>query len=93
MGYSYPEEYKEWSLDGVKDLFDAELNWGQIEMAKYTYQNIENYASEVDGLVLWLDCDREGEAICYEVIDICQSVNQFTFSNDNIFRATFSAVQ
>lgn len=37
---------------------------------------------------MWLDCDREGEAIAYEVIEICEEVNQ----NLNIYRALFSSI-
>jgi DNA topoisomerase-3 len=35
---------------------------------------------------LWLDCDREGENIAFEVIDVCSGVKK----NLNIWRAHFS---
>ena len=41
-------------------------------------------------LVLWLDCDREGEAIADEVKEICTGANPAL--HPNVFRARFSAV-
>jgi DNA topoisomerase-3 len=47
----------------------------------------------MDYLVLWLDCDREGENICFEVI---RCVDKFMNHNSNlkqyIYRAKFSAI-
>ena len=34
-------------------------------------ENLKKLSEKVQTLVLWLDCDREGEAIAYEVIEIC----------------------
>lgn len=65
-------------------------------------KHLEREAKGMDYLVLWLDCDREGENICFEVIQcVKQSMKQpqqQTSSQgnkdqyQNIFRAKFSAV-
>lgn len=49
---------------------------------------MKNLSSQANLLVLWLDCDREGEAIGYEVIDTVKKVNR----NVDVLRAHFSAV-
>lgn len=38
--------------------------------------------------MLWLDCDREGENIAFEVVDVCRAVKH----NLYIRRAHFSAL-
>lgn len=45
-----------------------------------------------DYLVLWLDCDKEGENICFEVIQAVQSGNSRHLNPNNIWRAHFSAI-
>lgn len=45
-------------------------------------------ARRADWLVLWLDCDREGENIAFEVIDVCKKANRRL----EIYRAHFSAL-
>lgn len=49
---------------------------------------MEEEARRSDWLVLWLDCDREGENIAFEVVDVCRAVKQ----NLYIRRAHFSAL-
>ena len=39
-------------------------------------------------LVIWTDCDREGENIGYEIIDVCQNI----VPNVRIYRAKFSEI-
>eukprot|EP01069_Polyplicarium_translucidae_P013251 Polyplicarium_translucidae@DN855_c0_g1_i1.p1 len=50
--------------------------------------NLKALAPECSKLVLWLDCDREGENIAMEVAEICRSANP----RMEVARATFSAL-
>lgn len=51
-------------------------------------KTLEEEARKCQWLVLWLDCDREGENIAFEVIEVCTAAND----NLNIWRARFSAL-
>ena len=51
-------------------------------------------ASETKGcdyIVLWLDCDKEGENICFEVLD-CVRDSMKRMDKKSIFRAKFSSI-
>ena len=50
--------------------------------------NLEREARGAQKLVIWTDCDREGEAIGKEIRDICRKVNP----RIEVKRARFSAV-
>lgn len=51
-------------------------------------KNLQFFSKDINALILWLDCDREGEAIAFDVIDVCQKVKR----NIQILRAHFSAL-
>ena len=51
-------------------------------------QTLEREARGCQVLVLWLDCDREGENIAFEVVQVCTAVNPRL----RILRAHFSAL-
>lgn len=49
---------------------------------------MEEQARQCQILVIWTDCDREGEGIGFEIIDVCRRQN----SRLQIFRAKFSEI-
>ena len=51
--------------------------------------HLKHAADGCGWLCLWLDCDREGENICYEVLKV---LSPFTAAPDRVWRARFSAV-
>ena len=51
-------------------------------------QNLEDLARRAQRLVLWLDCDREGENIGFEVLRVCVRANPRL----TVQRARFSAL-
>jgi DNA topoisomerase-3 len=88
MTYAFNENCSKWVLETTENLFlenpEKVVTDGCMELKK----NLEQYSNYVDTLILWLDCDREGENICFEVVDIVKSANP----NVRILRAKFSAL-
>jgi DNA topoisomerase-3 len=88
MEMEYPSEYSSWQSCDPIVLFDAPVNKFVTKEKTDLKIQLELEARRANWLVLWLDCDREGENIAYEVISICETVNPRL----RILRARFSAL-
>ena len=88
MELEFEAAYKGWSSCQPAELFEAPLN----KTVKKESENIEKTlireAKQCNILLLWLDCDLEGENIAYEVIKVCKQANP----RIDIYRARFSAL-
>ncbi|RWS14707.1 DNA topoisomerase 3-beta-1-like protein [Dinothrombium tinctorium] len=89
----FHKPYNAWTSVDPLDLFGApivrlEAN-PEMKMSKF----LASEAKNADFLVLWLDCDKEGEKICFEVIDAVKNSMTISFANpQTVFRARFSAI-
>mmetsp|Transcript_35891 Transcript_35891/g.57265 ORF Transcript_35891/g.57265 Transcript_35891/m.57265 type:complete len:828 (-) Transcript_35891:259-2742(-) len=87
----FPQEYQNWGSTDPLELFNAPVR-RQAEKQGIV-RLLQSEASGCEYLVLWLDCDREGENICFEVISCVQSgMVKLKSKEQQIFRAKFSAI-
>ncbi|KAM0010754.1 putative DNA topoisomerase transcription factor interactor and regulator CCHC(Zn) family [Helianthus debilis subsp. tardiflorus] len=86
MEMEFEGRYRKWH--SCVDLFEAPIRKHVPEDKLDIRKTLEEEARKCQWLVLWLDCDREGENIAYEVVEVCLNVN----SRLNIWRARFSSL-
>ena len=63
----FSNQYKDWTIP-PDSLYSAPVERTVREENRDLEENLKVCSENVDVLALWLDCDREGEAIAYEVI-------------------------
>lgn len=88
MELDFDDRYRKWYSCDPADLYEAPVRKFVPEDKLDIKRTLEEEARKCQWLVLWLDCDREGENIAYEVIEVCAEVNR----NLVIWRARFSAL-
>lgn len=85
----FPPQYQNWDRTDPVTLFDAEVIKEEANSKTRLPAHLRAEAKGVSHLVLWLDCDREGENICFEVI---KNVKPLLSNSKNIWRAKFSSL-
>uniref|UniRef100_A0A0K0ECU3 DNA topoisomerase n=1 Tax=Strongyloides stercoralis TaxID=6248 RepID=A0A0K0ECU3_STRER len=88
---TFEKEYVDWRIDDYK-LFDCPLVKLNVDKSFRIDKYFSRIFNDCDYLVLWLDNDREGENICFEVINACKPSFKKQNFNDYIYRARFSAL-
>lgn len=93
MSLDFISKYNNWDRVDPIELFacptEKKEAMPKLKMPYFLSQE----ARGCDYLVLWLDCDKEGENICYEVMNSVQSsMNGNVYSDAVTYRAHFSAI-
>eukprot|EP00931_Biecheleriopsis_adriatica_P029828 TRINITY_DN17646_c0_g1_i1.p1 TRINITY_DN17646_c0_g1~~TRINITY_DN17646_c0_g1_i1.p1 ORF type:complete len:1244 (+),score=266.91 TRINITY_DN17646_c0_g1_i1:58-3789(+) len=89
IGHIFGLDFEDGRTPDVADLFYTGCKKTvEAHVAKNRIvEHIQELSAEAEYLALWLDCDREGENICYEVLSLCGQIE-----TDNVYRAHFSAL-
>lgn len=93
MSLDFVGKYNNWDRVDPAELFVCPTEKKEANPKLKMPHFLAQEARGCDYLILWLDCDKEGENICYEVITAVQSVMRRPLYNDDvIYRAHFSAI-
>lgn len=92
LSIDFPARFQSWDVDPAS-LFDAPVVKTEASRGSRVVEHLEREARGAARLILWLDCDREGENICFEVMDACVPVMRPVKGlSPAVRRAKFSAV-
>lgn len=86
--HDFPETHRKWLSCDPISLFDAPVETFTSKESKDIETNLTREARRADMLMIWTDCDREGEHIGSEVKRVCRKAKP----NIIVKRARFSAI-
>lgn len=88
LNYNFVSKYSKWYSCDPKVLFSAPITHVCTDMSNKIKSTIQREIRKCSALIIWTDCDREGENIGFEIIHVCRQVNP----GIKIFRAQFSEI-
>lgn len=84
----FPPGYSDWQAVSFEELLDAPIRAEVSENMRDVAENLRCEARKVQMLIIWTDCDREGEYIGNEISQICLESNPRL----EVFRARYSVL-
>lgn len=90
MGIDFSSKYNNWDGTDPRELFTAPVHKKEANPRMHMVDFLNSEGRGIDYIVLWLDCDKEGENICFEVLDAVGV--SYSHHGNNVFRAKFSAI-
>ncbi|XP_043513149.1 DNA topoisomerase 3-alpha [Frieseomelitta varia] len=88
LNYEFTGAYRKWNGCHPLTLFDAPVVKHCPEQNFKIRKTLEKEVKKCNALIIWTDCDREGENIGFEIIEVCRAIK----SNIRICRAKFSEI-
>lgn len=88
LALEFTGSLKNWRSCNPVFLFEAEVEKYCPDNFVDIKRTLEKEARQCQALVIWTDCDREGENIGFEIIQVCKAVKQ----NLVVLRARFSEI-
>ena len=88
LEHDFSFQYSKWTSCDPFDLFEAPIVAEVRKDAASIAQNLKNEARKAHKLMIWTDCDREGEHIGWEIMRECMKAKP----NIVVTRARFSAI-
>lgn len=88
LAHDFQTQFRKWQSCNPLVLFEAEIEKYCPENFIDIKRTLEREPQHCQALVIWTDCDREGENIGFEIIHVCKAVKP----NLQVLRARFSEI-
>ena len=86
LAIDFAQQFRGWRSCTPVELFEAPIEKTCPKDYEQIKRTLEREVRTCEKLIIWTDCDREGENIGYEIIDVCRAVRR----NVDVYRAQFS---
>lgn len=88
LNYEFLPSFRGWHSCNPEQLFDAPVRKSCTENMDKIKKTLEREVRHCQTLVIWTDCDREGENIGFEIIEVCRAIKP----GIQVLRAKFSEI-
>ncbi|XP_054565652.1 DNA topoisomerase 3-alpha isoform X2 [Eptesicus fuscus] len=88
LAHDFQLQFRKWQSCNPLVLFEAEIEKYCPENFVDIKKTLERETRQCQALVIWTDCDREGENIGFEIIHVCKAVKPGL----QVLRARFSEI-
>ncbi|CCJ28786.1 unnamed protein product [Pneumocystis jirovecii] len=75
LEWEFEETFRKWNTCNPLSLFEAKIITTINKEMKSIHENLLKESKYAEGLYIWTDCDREGEYIAAEIVNIVREAN------------------